>query len=209
MRCHTTARVRRRIMTRLHAVGLVTTLHRTIGGARAGSAGHIYTLTAAGHRFQAILTGQPSPPRVKRPSTPGVLFVAHTLAISDIYVRLVAASRTHGLTVSSFLTEPHCWWPTAAGDCLKPDAYCVLTSTTHADCWWLEIDQATESLPRIRTKCRIYLDFLTHGGSRPRSCATPCDVQRPRHPEKTRYSEDDHHTDHHRHRPVDQREHPS
>jgi hypothetical protein len=38
---------------------------------------------------------------------------------------------------------------------------------THQDCWWLEIDQATESLPRIKRKCRTYLNFLTHGGTGP------------------------------------------
>ncbi len=26
------------------------------------------------------------------------------------------------------------------------------------------IDQETESLPRIKRKCRTYLDYLTHGG---------------------------------------------
>ncbi|MGH3708413.1 MAG: replication-relaxation family protein [Pseudonocardiaceae bacterium] len=163
----TTARVRRRIMTRLHEVGLVTTLHRTIGGARAGSTGHIYTLTPAGHRFLATLTGQPSPPRTKRPSTPGVLFVAHTLAISDIYVRLIHASRNGHFMVPTFTTESHCWQPTPDGDYLKPDAYLVLATSTHQDCWWLEIDQATESLPRIKHKCRAYLNFLTHSGQGP------------------------------------------
>lgn len=162
----TTARVRRRIMTRLHEAGLVMTLHRTIGGVRAGSAGHIYILTPAGHRFLAILTGQPPPPRVRQ-STPGALFLAHTLAISDIYVRLVEASRHRNVTMSTFLTEPACWQATADGDYLKPDAYLMLSTPTHADCWWLEIDQTTESLPRIRAKCRAYLDFLTHSGLGP------------------------------------------
>jgi Replication-relaxation len=63
--------------------------------------------------------------------------------------------------------RPHCWQPTAHGDYLKPDSYCVLVTTTHEDSWWLEIDQATESLPRIRTEARIYLDHLTHGGLGP------------------------------------------
>lgn len=162
----TTARVRRRIMTRLHDVGLVTTLGRRIGGVRAGSAGHIYTLTSAGYRFWAILTGQAPPPRVRQ-CAPGVLFLAHTLAISDIYVRLIQTSGHHNVTMSSFVTEPECWQPTAGGNYLKPDAYCVLSATAHQDCWWLEIDQATESVPRIRTKSRAYLDFLTHGGVGP------------------------------------------
>ena len=163
----TTARDRRRIMTRLHNLGLVTTLQRRIGGVRAGSAGHIYTLTPTGHRVLAALHNQPCPPHIKKPTTPGTLFLAHTLAISDIYVRLIEASRHHKVTLSSFVTEPRCWQSTGHGDYLKPDSYCVLSTTTHQDCWWLEIDQATESLPRIRTKSRAYLDYLTHGGIGP------------------------------------------
>ncbi len=163
----TTARDRRRIMTRLHNLGLVTTLKRRIGGARAGSAGHIYTLTPTGHRVLATLSNQPCPPHAKKPTTPGTLFLAHTLTISDIYVALHEAARCHTVHVSTFTTEPTCWQPIGHGDYLKPDAYCVLATTTHKDCWWLEIDQATESLPRIRTKCRAYLDFLTHSGVGP------------------------------------------
>ena len=163
----TTARERRRIMTRLHDLGLVTTLERRIGGVRAGSAGHIYTLTPTGHHYLTALSDQPCPPHVTKPSTPGTLFLAHTLTISDIYVQLIQASRSHDVRLSTFTTEPACWQPTGHGDYLKPDAYCVLSTTTHRDCWWLEIDQATESLPRIRTKSRAYLDFLTHGGLGP------------------------------------------
>jgi hypothetical protein len=89
------------------------------------------------------------------------------LAVSDVYVRLIEASRDYPVTVSCFVAEPHCWQPTAHGDYLKPDAYCVLATTIHQDCWWLEIDQATEPLTRIRVKCRAYLDHLTHGGLGP------------------------------------------
>jgi hypothetical protein len=154
-------------MTRLHDLGLVTTLRRRIGGVRAGSAGHVYTLTPTGHRVLATLTGQLCPSHTKKPATPGVLFLAHALAISDIYVRLITATRNHPVTMSRFVTEPHCWQATGHGDYLKPDAYCVLSTTTHRDCWWLEIDQDTESLPRIRAKSRTYLDYLTHGGVGP------------------------------------------
>jgi hypothetical protein len=163
----TTARRRRRIMTRLHDLGLVATLHRRIGGVRAGSAGYVYTLTPTGHRVLATLADQPCPPHVKKPATPGTLFLTHTLAISDIYVSLHEASRNNNFDLSTFEGEPTCWQPTGHGDYLKPDAYCVLSTTTHRDCWWLEIDQDTESLPRIRAKCRTYLDYLTHGGVGP------------------------------------------
>jgi protein involved in plasmid replication-relaxation len=163
----TTARERRRIMTHLHDLGLVTTLRRRIGGVRAGSAGHVYTLTPTGHRVLATLTGQPCPSHVKKPATPGALFLSHALEISDIYVRLIEASRNHTVTMSRFDSEPHCWQPTGHNDYLKPDAYCVLSTTTHRDCWWLEVDQDTESLPRIRAKARNYLDYLTTGGLGP------------------------------------------
>jgi hypothetical protein len=163
----TTARQRRRIMTRLIDLGIITTLSRRIGGVRAGSAGHIYTLTPTGHRITATLTGQPHPPHVKKPATPSMLFLAHALVISDIYVRLIQTSREHPVTLSCFMTEPHCWQPTEDGNFLKPDAYCVLATSTHRDCWWLEIDQATEPLTRIRAKCRTYLDYLTHSGLGP------------------------------------------
>jgi hypothetical protein len=155
-------------MTRLADLGLVMTLQRKIGGARAGSAGHIYTLTPAGHRYLAALTGQPNPPpHVKKSPTPGALFLTHALTISEVYVSLHEAARCHDVTVSTFTTEPACWCPLGHGNYLKPDAYCVLTTATHRDCWWLEIDQATESMPRITRKSRAYLDFLTHAGVGP------------------------------------------
>jgi hypothetical protein len=69
--------------------------------------------------------------------------------------------------VSTFDTEPVCWHPAGHGRYLHPDAYTILQAPTHQDCWWLEIDQATESLPRITRKCRSYLDFLTHAGTGP------------------------------------------
>jgi Replication-relaxation len=163
----TTARVRRRIMARLHQLGLVLTLQRKVGGARAGSAGHVYTLSLAGYRFLAILSDQPCPAHVKRPTTPSGLFLGHMLAISDIYVQLIITSRDRNIQLATFAIEPACWQPTPSGDILKPDAYCVLSTATHQDCWWLEIDQNTESLPRIRTKARAYLDYLSHGGLGP------------------------------------------
>jgi hypothetical protein len=89
------------------------------------------------------------------------------LAISDIYVTLVEASRTNDFHLSRFESEPACWHPIGNGRYLHPDAYLVLATSTYQDCWWLEADQATESLSRIKRKCRSYLDFLTHGGLGP------------------------------------------
>jgi hypothetical protein len=161
------ARDRRRVLTRLTELDLVSTLDRRIGGIRAGSTGHIYTLTPAGQRLQATQRGQQAPTRPRRLRTPGAPFLTHALAISEVYVALVEASRSGSFQMSTFHAEPACWHPIGNGRYLHPDAYLVLATATHQDCWWLEIDQATESLPRIKRKCRSYLDFLTHGGLGP------------------------------------------
>lgn len=163
----TTARVRRRIMTRLAGLGLVSMLARRVGGVRAGSAGHVYALTSAGHAFLALANGEPPPGRIRHAATPGPLFLAHALTISGIYVDLIEHSRKHGFQVATFATEPHCWHPTGGGGYLRPDAYAVLRTRTHADYWWLEVDQATESPRRLRAKARRYTDFLTSGGVGP------------------------------------------
>jgi hypothetical protein len=73
-------------MARLAERGLVVMLARRVGGVRAGSAGHIYTLTTAGWRFLALLNGGPEPSRKQPSHVPGDLFLTHTLAVSGIYV---------------------------------------------------------------------------------------------------------------------------
>jgi Replication-relaxation len=161
------ARDRRRVLQRLADLGLVSALERRIGGTRAGSAGHIYTLTAAGRRLQALQRRQPPPKRLQRFRTPGPPFLTHALAISEIYVSLHEGSRNQDFHVSTFDTEPACWHRVENGHYLHPDAYLILATPSHQDCWWLEIDQATESLPRIKRKCCAYLDFLIHAGTGP------------------------------------------
>lgn len=163
----TVARVRRRIMTRLHRAGLVHMLDRRIGGVRAGSAGHVYTLTHAGRVFLALCDNAPIPNRTRQfAREPGALFLLHALTISGVYVDLVEISRADS-RVHTFRTEPQCWYPLGEGVYLRPDAYTVLRTATHGDCWWLEIDQGTESAPRLRAKIRAYADHLTSGGVGP------------------------------------------
>jgi len=131
----TTQRVRRRIMTRLAGAGLVMMLARRIGGVRAGSVGHVYALTTAGHRFLALLNGAPEPARKQPSHLPGELFLTHTLAVSGIYVDLIERSRGGAFTVHTFDTEPHCWYPIGNGATLRPDAYVILRAGTRGQCW--------------------------------------------------------------------------
>jgi hypothetical protein len=165
----TVGRVRRRIMARLAHLGLVAMLGRRIGGVRAGSAGHVYTLTTAGHRLLALLDGAPTPARKQPSRTPGDLFLTHTLSISGIYVDLVENSRGGEFQVHTFVTEPQCWHPVGNGACLRPDAYVILRIGAVGHCWWLEIDGGTEIISRLRGKIRAYRDFFTTGGVGPDS----------------------------------------
>ncbi|MCA1600330.1 MAG: replication-relaxation family protein, partial [Acidobacteria bacterium] len=140
---------------------------RRVGGVRAGSAGHVYTLTTAGHRFLALLGEQPEPPRKQPSHTPGDLFLTHTLTISGVYVDLIEHSRSSAFQVHTFTTEPACWHPSGNGGYLRPDAYVILRTGSVGQCWWLEIDAGTEIVPRLRAKIRTYRDYLASGGVGP------------------------------------------
>lgn len=152
------ARVRRRVLARLVSWRVLDTLGRRIGGIRAGSTGLIYTLGPLGH----TLTAQDEARR--RLWTPGPARLAHTLAISALYVDLVDLSRTSGaaFTVAQFDTEPDCWRPLAPRIMLKPDAYTQLATPHYADHWFLEIDLGTEHLPVITRKLDAYRSYQRH-----------------------------------------------
>lgn len=160
-------RVRRRIMARLTHLGLVAMLGQRVGGIRAGSVGHLYALTTAGHRLLALKNGEPEPPRTQPSLVPGDLFLTHTLTVSGVYVDLIEHTLTGTFSVHTFTTEPQCWHSTGSGGYLRPDAYVILRTGALGQCWWLEIDNGTETIPRLRAKIRTYRDFLTSGGVGP------------------------------------------
>ena len=109
----TRQRTRRVVLARLTDWGVLSPFARRIGGVRGGSAGSVYALDVAGQRLIAArwpdaVGGEQ---RARRPWTPGTLFVAHALAVSEVYVSLVEQSRAAGFAVEAFTTEPLAWWP--------------------------------------------------------------------------------------------------
>jgi hypothetical protein len=68
--------------------------------------------------------------------------------------------------VHKFVTEPQCWHRTGGG-VLRPDAYVILRTGNTGECWWLEIDEGTETLPRLRAKLRTYQQFYATSGTGP------------------------------------------
>lgn len=159
-------RTRRRVLERLTGLTVVTTLERRIGGVHAGSAGLVYALGVAGQHLVPLLgTDSAAEPwrRPRSPWTPGQLFLAHTLTVAELYVQLVEATRREGFSLGTFLAEPASWVATGLGGWLKPDAYAVLRTDAVEDCWWIEVDRATESLATLRRKLLTYLDFVNGG----------------------------------------------
>lgn len=155
---------RRRSLQRLHQLHLVTTLDRRVGGERAGSAGLIYALDTASRRL--VDERGSSGSRQRRPWPIGQLFVAHTLAIAELYVRLREGERAGHLQLLTFEAEPDAWHQSSIG-LVKPDAYVALVTGRYEDHFWLEVDRGTESLPTLRRKLLVYVDVALAGDRGP------------------------------------------
>ena len=100
------------MLRRLNELGLLRRLDRAIGGLHAGSAAYIYAVTAAGQR---LLSDPASRSRRLEPSLP---FVAHTLAIADLYVELHQVTKCGPGELLKIETEPTCWrsWTGLSGE---------------------------------------------------------------------------------------------
>lgn len=157
-------RIRRRVLGRLVAARLVETLERRVGGVRAGSGGLVYALGLSGQRL-LDLDGVGHGQRRRPAYTPGPLFLAHALAVSEVYVSLVELARGRPeLDVRQFAVESAARFEPPDSDAvLRPDALAVLASSDVEDIWWLEIDRGTESLPRLAEMLRRYLTFAESG----------------------------------------------
>jgi hypothetical protein len=141
---------------------LVARLPRPIGGVRAGSAGYIYLLDVAGVRLTRPTSG-----RVYRPWQAGWPFLTHSLAVTEVIVRLVEADRAGHLRLLDFSTEPATWrsFPAPGGGrlILKPDAAVTVQLGQFEDRWFLEIDRGTEATTTIGRACDRYRAYWSTG----------------------------------------------
>ncbi len=152
----------RGVLSSLVARRLLGRLPRRVGGVRAGSAGFVYTLDVAGQRLMA-----PERTRWQRPWPVGSLFLAHSLAVAELYVSLKEAEAAGQLRLTDFQAEPASWrsFPGPGGGrvVIKPDARARLRLGRYEDTWMVEVDRATESLPTIRRKCELYIRYWQSG----------------------------------------------
>jgi hypothetical protein len=154
--------VRGRVLKRLADTRVLMPYGRQVGGARSGSAELAYTLDSAGRRLADLRANRDDPEQpARRPRQPGERFVAHTVAVTELYVALVERERIGSFRLDAFDVEPA--WSNGLGGWVKPDAYIKLRRGAVTDYWWYEADLATESLPTISRKLRAYLDFVARG----------------------------------------------
>lgn len=153
---------RLRQLSRLSRLQVLTRWERrVVGGVGGGSASTVYTLDAAGLR---LLDRSGNARRPWQPSSP---FVAHAVAVTQLYVDLVEAERAGGLELLRFNAEPRCWRHYASRRgvdvTLKPDADVTVAEGDFEHHWFVEVDRATESRPRLLRKAGEYLDFYRSG----------------------------------------------
>ena len=149
------ARTARRHLKWLADQRVVMRLDRRVGGARAGSDGHIYLLDVVGQR----LLGAKS---ARRPHEPGWSFLRHQLSVSELYVRCREAERQAQLTLIDFAAEPASWRQHGQG-VLKPDAAVVMTTADFEYHAFIEIDCGTEAASTISAKAEAYDRYYRTG----------------------------------------------
>ncbi len=154
------ARRGRRTLKRLTDWRVLQTLPRPVSGMR-GSAGLVYYAGRAGVRLLAArgIVG----PLVE---VPGTLHLAHTLATTELVVRLTEADRRGELELIEVQQEPACWrrYPTFFGErVLKPDLSVRLGAGVSEDRWLVEVDLGSESARTIARKAAVYGEHYRSG----------------------------------------------
>jgi len=133
---------------------------RNIGGTSGGSHGYVYTLGLAGQHLAATDGARP-----RRQLSWYEPAVAHMLAVTELYVRLIEAERDGDLRLNTFEAEPTCWRP-FEGRTLKPDAYLEVDfqrdGRRFRGPFFIEVDRANQYGTKISTKIPRYLDYYDH-----------------------------------------------
>ena len=165
-------RIARRTMARLRDVAILGTLHRRIGGVRAGSNGLVHFVDDVGNRLLARQSGTTVRHRKHEPTA---RFMDHRLAIGTTHINLVAANRSSVLELLRCDLEPPSWRRYVglggARLALKPDLYVetAASGSEFVDAWFIEIDLGTESIPTVLKKCREYETYRRTGIEQDRS----------------------------------------
>jgi hypothetical protein len=155
---------------------VVTVLERRIGGGPGGSSQAVFALDTAGQRL-ASACGPAGGRRLRRPWTPGNQFLAHALAVTELYVELRERERSGRGELLAFDAEPLCWRRfTGVGGAtvwLKPDAFVRWGAGDLEHLSFVEVDRATASAPTVARKLDLYRRYWQSGREQERFGAFP------------------------------------
>lgn len=148
------ARACSRVLERLQRLHTIARIQRRVGGTGGGSSSQVWTLDFNGHRI--ITRATHSPRRYLDPST---TFLAHTLAVAEVRIRITEIARVHDRALHVGI-ERAAWkqFVSSTGQpaWLKPDLAAVLSDDEFVDRWFIEVDLATESPKTVVLKCGAY-----------------------------------------------------
>ncbi len=153
-----------RNLKKLNEFGLISSLSRRIGGVRAGSGSFIWHITHAGERLLRLHDSRTFP--IRRRYEPSPYFLAHTLAVAEIAIRLIEICREHEPQITALQLEPECWRTYSSAGVslsLKPDLYAATTTEEYEDRYFIEVDLDTESPAKIIEKCQKYHAYYRSG----------------------------------------------
>jgi hypothetical protein len=153
-----------RNLEKLKSLQLIDSLPRRIGGTFSGSGSFIWNLDSAGeHRLRVIdKTARPH----RKNFEPSQYFLAHTLMVTECFVRLTEICRKPGMLLTEIQNEPQCWRPymnSGKQIALKPDLFAITRCDSYEDRWFFEIDLATESPIKVIEKCQRYHQYYRTG----------------------------------------------
>ncbi|MFI0406001.1 replication-relaxation family protein [Actinomadura sp. 3N508] len=161
----TQARRTRNLLQRLYELKVIVRFARRIGGVRAGSSGFIYGLSGLG--LAVLESSGPFGGRRRTIWETKPAFQDHVLAVADLYVKLVEASREGKAELLAFDSEPACWRQfTGIGGAvlaLKSDAYVRLGVGDFERHTFIEMDMGSERAPAIRRKLQTFGDYWRTG----------------------------------------------
>ncbi len=153
-----------RNLKKLKALGLIDSLSRRIGGVRAGSSSLIWHINHAGERLLRLHGGRLYANR--RFFDPSPYFLAHTLAVAEVSIRILEICKTAKLELAALQPEPECWRAYSELGrqvSLKPDLYAAMVSEEYEDRYFFEVDLDTESPAKVIEKCQKYHKYYRSG----------------------------------------------
>lgn len=159
-------RAANRNLGKLRELHLITAMTRRVGGIRGGSGSYIWHLTEAGERMLRLVSPNASKRRTRFLESSG-RFLRHTLAVAECSIQIrEICEKQKELSLVTVAFEPDSWRAySRAGKVvsLRPDLYAKTICGEYEDCWFIEVDLGTESIPAILEQCRRYHKYFSTG----------------------------------------------